>query len=88
MKMTVFFFFIHIASGEQDFVAHSVELTFGPGVTEQVVMIAIIDDLRLENDEQFNSFVSLTVADPAVTLSPDQANITIIDNDRMLLIHL
>ena len=80
--------FIHIASGEQDFVARSVELTFGPGVTEQVVMITIIDDLRLENDEQFNSFVSLTIADPAITLNPSQASITIIDNDRMLIIHL
>ena len=77
--------FLHIASGEQDFEAHSVDLTFGPSVTQQDVMITIIDDLRLEHDEQFNSFVSLTVADPAVTLSPSQASITIFDNDRMLL---
>ena len=76
---------IHIASGEQDFVAHSVDLTFSPSVTQQDVMITIIDDLRLEHDEQFNSFVSLTAADPAVTLSPSQASITIFDNDRMLL---
>ena len=61
--------------------AHSVELTFGPGNTQQDVMIAIIDDQRLENDEQFNSVVSLTVADPAVDLSPAFASITIIDND-------
>ena len=77
---------IHIASGERDFVAHSVNLTFGPGVTQQDVMITIIDDLYLEHDEQFNSFVSLTDADPAVTLSPSQASITIFDNDRTLLI--
>jgi hypothetical protein len=77
----------YIASGEQDFVARSVDLTFGPGVTQQDVMIMIIDDLRLEHDEQFNSFVSLTVADPAVSLSPSQASITIVDNDRKLLIH-
>ena len=64
------------------------DLTFGPGVTEQVVMIRIIDDGRLEEDEQFNSFVILTVSDPAISLSPAQASITIIDNDRMLLIHL
>ena len=80
--------FIHVASGEQDFVAHSMDLTFGPVVTEQVVMIRIIDDGRLEVDEQFNSFVILTVSDPAISLSPAQASITIIDNDRMLLIHL
>lgn len=68
--------------------AHSMDLTFGPGVTEQVVMIRIIDDGRLEEDEQFNSFVILTVSDPAISLSPAQASITIIDNDRMLLIYL
>ena len=68
--------------------AHSMDLTFGPVVTEQVVMIRIIDDGRLEVDEQFNSFVILTVSDPAISLSPAQASITIIDNDRMLLIHL
>ena len=66
--------------------ARSVDLMFGPGVTQQDVNITIIDDLRLEHDEQFNSFVSLTVADPAVTLSPSQASITIFDNDRTLLI--
>ena len=64
--------------------AHNVELTFAPGNTEEDVMIAIIDDLRLENDEQFNSVVSLTVADPVVDLSPSSANITIIDNDSKI----
>ena len=64
--------------------AHSVELTFGPGNTQQDVMIAIIDDRRLEHDEQFNSVVSLTVADPAVDLSPAVADITIIDDDSKL----
>jgi multisubunit Na+/H+ antiporter MnhE subunit len=68
-------------------VARSVDLTFGPGVIQQDVMIMIIDDLRLEHDEQFNTFVSLTVADPAVSLSPGRASITIVDNDRELLIH-
>ena len=67
--------------------AHSVDLTFGPGVTQQDVMITIIDDLCLEHNEQFNSFISLTVAaDPAITLSPRQASITVFDNDRTLLI--
>ena len=64
--------------------AHSVELTFGPGNTQQDVMIAIIDDRRLEHDEQFNSVVSLTVADLAVGLSQASAGITIIDNDCKL----
>ena len=78
----------HVASGERDFVAHSVELTFGPGNTEQNVMIAIIDDLHLEHDEQFNSIVSLTVADPSVDLNPADASITIIDDDSKLIVRV
>ena len=70
-----------VASGEVDFEARSVDLTFGPGNTEQGVMITIIDDLRLEPTERFNSIVTLTVADPAVSLNPAEAAITIIDND-------
>ena len=73
--------FLIIASGEADFQPRSVNLTFGPGVTQQEVMITIIDDIRLEPDEQFNSIVSLTVADPAVTLNPVEASIIIIDNN-------
>ena len=57
------------------------DLTFGPGNTEQTVMIAIIDDVRLEPIEHFNSIVSLTATDPSVGLNPSDANITIIDND-------
>ena len=66
--------------------ASSVELTFGSGITdsEQEVIITIIDDLHLEFDEQFNSFVSVTVTDHAISLNPAQAPITIIDNDSML----
>ena len=60
------------------------DLIFGPGITEQEVMITIIDDLRLETDEQFNPFVSLTITDPAISFNPAQAPITIIDNDSML----
>ena len=62
------------------------ELTFGPDITEQKVMIIIIIDLRLEHDKRFNSFASLNynITDPLVTLSPGQASINIIDNDGML----
>ena len=76
-----FYMSLCVASGEVDFEARSVDLTFGPGNTEQEVMITIIDDLRLEPDERFNSIVTLTVADPAVSLNPAEAAITIIDND-------
>ena len=58
------------------------ELTFGPDVTEQDIMIAIIDDLRLERDNHF--IVSLNITDMAITLSPRQTSINIIDNDGML----
>jgi hypothetical protein len=72
----------HSASGEQDFEAHTMDLTFGPNVTEQEVMIIIINDLRLEQDKRF--IVSLNITDMAVTLSPSQTSINIIDNDGML----
>ena len=74
----------HVASGERDFVARSVELTFGPGNTEQNVMITIFDDLCLEHDEQFNSIISHTVADPSIDLNPANATITIINEDSKL----
>ena len=79
---------VHIASGERDFVAHSMDLTFGPGNTQQTVMITIIDDLHLEHDEQFNSIVSLTVADSSVDIDPADASITIFDNDSELYARL
>ena len=62
------------------------ELMFGPDITEQKVMIIIINDLRLEHDKRFNSFASLNynITDPLVTLSPGQASINIIDDDGML----
>lgn len=62
------------------------ELTFGPDITEQKVMIIIINDLRLEHDKWFNSSASLNynITDPLVTLSPGQASINIIDDDGML----
>lgn len=60
------------------------ELTFGPDVTEQEVMIIIINDLRLEHDKRFNLFASLNITDLLVTLSPGQASLNIIDDDGML----
>ena len=69
------------ASGESDFEAHSADLTFGPGNTEQDVDIRITNDLQLETDEQFSSTVFLTMTDIATTLNPGTAGITIIDDD-------
>ena len=60
----------------------TVDLVFGPGVTEVVVPIRIIDDIRLEEDrESFFSALSLTTVEPAVTLNPASATVEIIDND-------
>ena len=42
--------------------------------------IGIIDDILVEGDEMF--VVSLTTNDPAIDLVNDEAQITIVDNDR------
>ena len=63
------------------------ELTFGPSNTEQDVMITIIDDERLEPDEQFNTTVFLTVTDPSINLNlgvilaPNVSTVYIEDDD-------
>ena len=71
------------ASGEADFTAHSVELTFTPdGPTQFTIPITIINDIFLEYDrENFSSIVSLSSASDAIIIMPSQATINIIDDD-------
>ena len=49
-----------------------------------MVTIGIIDDTRLESNEQFNCTLTLVTDDPSVRLDPAVAIITIIDNDSEL----
>ncbi len=63
-----------------------ITLHFNGSSTSQTVRITIIDDAILEHDESF--FGKLTATDPAVTVDPNQAEATIIeDNDSKLGYH-
>ena len=62
-----------------DFLDTSTNLTFNSTSTTQTVMVSILDDLIPEEMLEYFSLI-LTSTDPAVTLSPMTANVTIIDD--------
>ena len=61
---------------------HIIDLTFSETVTSHLVNISITDDVLLELNETLQSVISLVTVEDGVTLNPDQAVITIIDDDR------
>ena len=67
---------------EADYEAHTIDLTFSERVTTHLVNITIIDDELLEFNETLQSKISLVTVEDGVTLNPDQATITIINDDR------
>ena len=80
-------FLKNIASGESDFVAQMMNLTFTTGNAQQLqtVMISILDDAYLEINERFNCTLTLAgTYDPSVQVYPALATVTIIDNDSEL----
>ena len=62
-----------------DFLDTSTNLTFNSTSTTQNVMVSILDDLIPEEMLEYFRLI-LTSTDPAVTLSPMTANVTIIDD--------
>ena len=57
--------------------------TFTPGgPSEIIVPIRILDDFLLENDEDLSSIISLSTVTDAIDLSPAEASIRILDDDR------
>lgn len=64
-----------------DYTASNFQVTFTPVNQGQLLCrtIPVMDDLVCEGDETIS--VSVTTIDPAVTLSPSSAVVTIIDND-------
>ena len=62
-----------------DYPDTSTDLTFNSSSTTQNVMVSILDDLIPEDMLEYFSLI-LTSTDPAVTLNPMTANVTIIDN--------
>ena len=69
------------ATGEVDFTATNQLLVFDAAMSEHIVMIPIIDDDLLEHEERFSATLTQLASDDQVSLSPSEANITILDND-------
>ena len=56
-------------------------LVFSSTATSFTVPVVIIDDSYLENDEPFSTVVNLATADPSITITPNSATITILNDD-------
>ena len=61
-----------------DFSNASLDLTFSPSSTTQTVMVSILNDAVTEDMLEYFSVVLIST-DPAVSLNPMIANITIVD---------
>ena len=72
-------YLILIFIDKQDYSFQQMTFTFSRNNTQQCFNIGILDDDINEAEKIF--FVMLTTSDPQVILSPDTANITILDND-------
>ena len=62
-----------------DFPNASLDLTFSPSSTTQTVMVSILNDAVPEDMFEYFSLV-LMATDPAVSLNPVIANITILED--------
>ena len=62
-----------------DFLNTSLDLTFSPSSTTQTVMVPILNDAVTEDMLEYFSLVLMST-DPAVSLNPIIANITIVDD--------
>ena len=70
------------APGDYDAVAEV--LTFSTSVNRVCRNVSSVEDDIFEEDEDFT--LTLTTADGSVDLNPDEANVTIIDDDRTLIV--
>ena len=66
-----------------DYEAVSQELVFTHQVTASCVDVSVKEDTTLEGHELF--ILSLTSSDPSATLDPDEADVTIVPDDGMLV---
>ena len=70
----------YIAPG--DYASQDIQITFGPDSRAVSVPVPIVDDqLDEENIERFTASLTQDTVNPRVTVSPDQAEVQIIDND-------
>ena len=84
-EVTVTYTLVGGTAGNDDFIGAGGSVTFGNGVTSQIVTIPIVDDVIFEGLETFT--ISLSLIDPTggATLSGiTSATITITDNDVFL----
>ena len=68
-----------------DYDAITEVLIFSASVTRICRNVSSVEDDILEEDEDFT--LTLTTTDGSVNLNPDEANVTIIDDDGMLIAH-
>ena len=69
-----------LVTAGMDFPSTSLDLTFSPSSTTQTVMVLILNDAVPEDMLEYFSLV-LMPTDPAVSLNPMIANITILDDN-------
>ena len=69
-----------------DFSNTSLDLTFSPSSTTQTLMVSILNDAIPEDILEYFSLVLMST-DPAVSLNPVIANITIVDDGDSKCLH-
>ena len=75
----LYYLMLSLNPAGMDFPDTSTDLTFNSTSTIQTVMVSILNDVVPEDMLEYFSLI-LTSTDPAVTLSPMTANVTIIDD--------
>ena len=75
--------FLLTATGDDpDYMSRTdVQLTLSSSQMEAFINVSINDDSIFEADERFTASLSLGIANDRVIISPDQAEVTILDND-------
>ena len=69
-------------AADQDYIdSEEVVLQFSPGNTRILSSIELRDDNVFELDEVFSANLTLLESSPRVTVNPEYANITVLDND-------
>ena len=75
--MYSFYFICSLVSHTDDYTSTTVDLIFNSNTNEVCTNITLLEDLVVEDAEQFR--VILSSADPAVTLIRDVARVAIVD---------
>ena len=71
---------LSLITAGMDFPNTSLDLTFSPSLTTQTVIVPILNDAVPEDMLEYFSLVLMST-DPAVSLNPKIANITVVDDN-------